>query len=78
MPLAGFGLALTYNLVQLELGFVAALLKWLAPLHRWIGFALAGLIALHIGAAFFHQLIRKDNLLSRMWYESKQENTNED
>jgi cytochrome b561 len=26
------------------------------------------LIALHVGAALYHQFIRKDNLLSRMWF----------
>ena len=35
-------------------------------LHRWIGFALAGLIAMHVGAALFHHLVRKDRILMRM------------
>jgi cytochrome b561 len=26
------------------------------------------LIALHVGAALYHQFIRKDNLLARMWF----------
>jgi cytochrome b561 len=71
MPLAGIGLALSFNLIQLNLGLVAEFLIILAPLHRLIALALTALIALHIGAAFYHQLIRKDNLLSRMWYEEK-------
>jgi cytochrome b561 len=36
--------------------------------HSYLSFALLGLIALHVGAAFFHQFIRKDNLLARMWF----------
>lgn len=35
-------------------------------LHRAGGLILAALIAMHIGAALFHHLIRKDNVLRRM------------
>ncbi len=35
-------------------------------LHKICGIALAGLIALHIGAALFHHLVVKDNVLRRM------------
>lgn len=35
-------------------------------LHRWIGFVLAALICMHIGAALFHHLVRRDNVLMRM------------
>jgi cytochrome b561 len=34
-------------------------------LTSWILLVLA---LLHIGAAFFHQFIRKDNLIARMWF----------
>lgn len=34
--------------------------------HAWGAFAIAGLAAMHIGAALFHHLIRKDNVLRRM------------
>ena len=37
-------------------------------LHGFIAPALFLLILLHVGAAFYHQLALKDNLLSRMWY----------
>lgn len=37
-------------------------------LHGFIAPALALLVLLHVGAAFYHQLALKDNLLSRMWY----------
>ncbi len=37
-------------------------------LHGFIAPALVLLVLLHVGAAFYHQLALKDNLLSRMWY----------
>lgn len=37
-------------------------------LHGFIAPALALIVLLHVGAAFYHQLVLKDNLLSRMWY----------
>lgn len=40
----------------------------LLTLHEWSAFALLGLATLHILAAVYHQFIRKDNLLARMWY----------
>lgn len=40
----------------------------LLTLHEWTAYALLGLAALHILAAIYHQFIRKDNLLARMWY----------
>jgi cytochrome b561 len=40
-------------------------------LHGFIAPTLLILVALHVGAAFYHQLLLKDNLLSRMWYGSK-------
>jgi cytochrome b561 len=36
--------------------------------HGIVAKALLALIALHIGAALYHQVIRKDGLLSRMWF----------
>ena len=36
--------------------------------HGLISTLLLLLIALHVGAALYHQFIRKDNLLSRMWF----------
>ena len=69
MPLAGLSLALVYGLLPIQVAGGADFLWRFGSLHRWIAIALALLIGLHIGAAFYHQLIRKDNLLSRMWYE---------
>lgn len=36
--------------------------------HGLFSWLLLALVALHIGAALFHQFIRKDNLLARMWF----------
>lgn len=35
--------------------------------HKLLVFGLCGLIALHIGGALFHRLIRKDGVMRRMW-----------
>ena len=35
-------------------------------LHRWLGFLMAAILVAHIGAAFFHHFVRKDNILMRM------------
>jgi cytochrome b561 len=35
-------------------------------LHRWLGFLMAAMLLVHIGAAFFHHFVRKDNVLMRM------------
>jgi cytochrome b561 len=37
-------------------------------IHEYFSYALFGLIGLHVGAALFHQFIRKDNLIGRMWF----------
>jgi cytochrome b561 len=36
--------------------------------HSLFALLLAGLVLLHIGAALYHQFLRKDNLLARMWF----------
>ncbi len=38
----------------------------LLQLHQWLGWAIAALLALHIGAVVFHQAFRKDGTLLRM------------
>lgn len=42
---------------------------FLLPLHLYISIILIALLTLHIMAAFYHQFIRKDHLISRMWFE---------
>ena len=36
--------------------------------HGYLAIVLIVLIAGHVGAALYHQFVRKDNLLSRMWF----------
>jgi len=43
-----------------------ALSEQLFFFHKWIGFAIAGLLCAHIGGALFHYFIRKDRVLHRM------------
>lgn len=40
----------------------------LLVIHEVTAYVLLALVVLHILAALYHQFIRKDNLLSRMWY----------
>ena len=35
--------------------------------HHWTGVTVAALIALHVGAALFHAIVRRDGVFSRMW-----------
>lgn len=37
-------------------------------LHGWVAKGLIALITVHVGAAFYHQLVRRDGLWSRMWF----------
>ncbi len=39
-----------------------------AQVHRWCWKIGAGLLALHVGAAVWHQRILKDDVLGRMWF----------
>lgn len=43
-----------------------ALSKPLFEVHELIGFVIAGLLVMHIGAALFHYFIRRDGVLQRM------------
>ncbi|MBI5443905.1 MAG: cytochrome b/b6 domain-containing protein, partial [Deltaproteobacteria bacterium] len=38
------------------------------PAHGALGSLLTALVILHVAAALYHQFVRKDNLLSRMWF----------
>jgi cytochrome b561 len=40
-------------------------------IHRLVAYLVALLLGIHILAALYHQFIRKDNLLARMWYGSR-------
>jgi cytochrome b561 len=41
---------------------------FLLPLHLYIAVLLSCLIVIHILAALYHQFIRRDHLIGRMWY----------
>jgi cytochrome b561 len=43
-----------------------ALAKQLFALHRWAGFLLIFIVVMHIGAALYHAVIRRDDVLKRM------------
>lgn len=43
-----------------------ALAEIIKPWHGYAAYAMAGLVALHVAAAFKHQLIDRDGLMSRM------------
>ena len=40
----------------------------LHTLHKLSAYLVASLVGLHVLAALYHQFIRRDNLLARMWY----------
>jgi len=42
------------------------LAEWLLAFHRWLGWSIGVLLAVHIAAAIHHQAIRKDGTLLRM------------
>jgi len=69
VPLTGLLLSVSFNLAPVVFGGEGALPENLSPmLHGLIDPILALLILLHILAALYHQIIRKDNLMARMWY----------
>lgn len=74
MVLSGLGMAQASNLFEILFGNMGLPLPddfWIYPPrigHGITATVLILLIALHIGAAFYHQFVRKDGLLSRMWF----------
>ena len=76
VPLAGWAYSSAAGFPVVVFG-VLPLPDWVAanrelaetikPLHRWLAYALASLISLHVAAALKHQLIDRDGLLRRMW-----------
>ena len=71
VPLTGVGLSMAFNLAPVVFGGQGELPANLSPLlHGLIDPILALLILLHVAAALWHQLVRKDNLLARMWFGS--------
>jgi cytochrome b561 len=74
MAVSGMSLSMQAGLVPIIFGGSGASLPTdfydfaARMLHGFIAPALFLLILLHVGAAFYHQLALKDNLLARMWY----------
>ena len=44
-----------------------ALAEVAKTVHFYAGYAIAGLVVLHICAAAYHGLVRRDGIFSRMW-----------
>lgn len=72
MALSGFGL---FQQADLSSVFNAAkpypsnFFEYLPRMgHGFTSLLLIALIALHFGAAMYHQFLKKDNLLARMWF----------
>jgi cytochrome b561 len=74
MAVSGLSLSMQAGLAPIVFGGSAASLPAdfydfaARMLHGFIAPTLFLLILLHVGAAFYHQLALKDNLLPRMWY----------
>lgn len=66
------GLLYLAILVQPALGLVAitaigkTIGRWPRELHVTLSFVIAGIVALHVGAALWHHFIRRDGLIGRM------------
>lgn len=72
MVLSGLGLFQLANLPAVFSGaapYPANFFEFLPRAgHGFFSWLLLGLVALHFGAALYHQFIRKDNLFGRMWF----------
>jgi len=72
MAVSGLGLFQMANLPAIfggEISYPKDFFQYLPRMgHGLTSWLLLGLIALHFGAAMYHQFIRRDNLLARMWF----------
>ena len=72
MVVSGLGTALQANLPGVFNGtapFPADFMIYLPRIgHGFVALGLLGIIGLHFAAAMYHQFIKKDNLLARMWF----------
>lgn len=72
MAVSGLGLFQMANLPAVFSGAVpypSNFFEYLPRMgHGLLSWLVLALVALHFGAAMFHQFIKKDNLLSRMWF----------
>ena len=76
MPLTGWAATSAFGRPIMFLGVVQlpdwvakdhALGKFLEEMHGYFAYLLAGVITLHIMAALYHNFIKKDNVLYRIW-----------
>lgn len=65
LPIVWFGVLPLPDFVPVNRDMANALLK---PLHAYAAFTLGGVVLLHVAAAFKHQFIDRDHLMSRMWF----------
>ena len=65
LPIVWFGVLPLPDFVPVNRDLANALIK---PLHAYAAFTLAGVVLLHVAAAFKHQFIDRDRLMSRMWF----------
>jgi cytochrome b561 len=80
MGISGLGIASQAGLLSSVFGGSGALPEdfFVYPVrygHGYLSSALILIILLHTGAAIFHQFIRKDKLLSRMWFGNRKSTT---
>jgi cytochrome b561 len=74
MAASGMATALVVGLPEIVFGgaggVVPANLATVAPriAHGWIAKGIAALVVLHVLGAVFHQAVRKDGLMARMWW----------
>lgn len=62
LPVSFFGLFYLPNLVRHD----EALFRFLLEVHRWLGYALTLLVAVHVGAALEHHFLLRDGTLRKM------------
>lgn len=63
IPVSFFGLFDFPDLVSYD----ERLFHGLIEVHKWLGYALIGLLVIHAGAALWHHLALKDETLKKMW-----------
>jgi cytochrome b561 len=61
-PIVWFGVLPLPDFVPVD----KALAEQIKPLHVWLTYALAALVATHVAGAFKHQFIDRDGLINRM------------
>lgn len=68
-PVNFFGMITLPNLIAAD----RVVAFWFKTRHWQLAYGLIGLLAVHIGAVLFHQYVRRDQTLRRMWPERERE-----